>query len=387
MGSAKLDLEEEAAACDYLVGLLTALLHGERPAPLPAELTWEKIFHQAQRHSVESMAFEAAKPLLDNHSQLFAAWQVQANRNLAQGLVQLGERESIVAALNAAGIRTLPVKGSVIKEMYLQLSWRQMCDLDILIDGENRQKARSVMEQLGYTYDSDGAGHCDDDYAKPPYMYVELHNSLFAEEEYLAAAQYFSDVWERAVPDEKRSGNFRLSPEDEYIYELAHFHKHYLNQGSGIRSVLDIAVYRDRFAGQLNEAYISAEVDKLGMTAFAQTAEELARCWFGTPAQRAAAKSHDAQELEQVVCVSGVYGSRLGAVTRDMQQTDNSGSRMSYFWGRVFLPVETMALEFPMVEKYPFLYPWFWLCRVFRLITRDRGRVQAEIGVIRGKKQ
>jgi len=218
-------------------------------------------------------------------------------------------------------------------------------------------------------------------------MYVELHKKLFDEEEYTKeGARYFAGAWARALPDEKRPGSFRFSPEDEYIYELAHFHKHYLNQGSGIRSVLDIAIYRSRFAGQLDEEYIAAELKKLHMTAFARAAEELARCWFGTPAQRTAAKSRDAKNLEEVVFYSGVDGSHISVVVRDIQQVDTFGGRARYFWGRIFLPLKELAREYALLEKYPILYPYFTLRRFLRLAIHERGRVLAEIDVICGKK-
>lgn len=385
MSQAKTDLEIEVRACQYLVQLLAALLHSETPAPLPEGLTWEDICREAARHKLDAMAFCAAQPQLDKQSELYKNWKFRRDWSLTQGLVQLGERDSIFAAFTAAGVRVLPVKGSVIKELYPQLDWRQMGDLDVLVDKENIPRAQEILRGMGYQVEEehDTEYHCG--CVKEPYMMVELHWNLLADSS--VANDYFQNAWERAVPDKKNPLLYFLTPEDEYLYEIAHFQRHYVTHGSGIRSALDIAVYRARYEGKLDEAYISAELKKMHLDDFARCAERVAQHWFGTAEQRAKALDRDGREMEKALFYSGVYGSMYARAAIRLQETDSRSSRAKYVWQRIFVPCDGLACTYPILNKYPLLYPFCWLHRLVRLCLFGRKRIAAELEVFRDKNE
>lgn len=352
-------LKMETDAGQYVVRLLAALLNGEPSPPLPPELTWEQVYEIACMHSVDSMTFYAAAGFLREQApEVYAAWEKRRQFNLIQSMTQLSERDRIIKALTAAGIRVLPVKGCMMKEVYPQIDWRQMCDLDMLIDEENVEKARAIMEKLGYTHGEDSQK--DASYQLPPYMNVELHHKLF-ESWHAHSAEYYSDIWARAVPDAKRPGCFWLTPEDEYIYQMAHFNKHFTEEyGSGIRSILDLEVYRRHFAGQLNDDYLQNELRTLELTELTRRSESLAEHWFGTPEQRLQPLTEQETKMAEVVLCSGTYGT---VESRALNQSQAGNQKRLRSW--IFLPVYRMKEGYPILEKHPYLYPFCWLHRLF----------------------
>lgn len=379
----KADLAQEKKNIEdsgrYIVELIRSLLYDEAAEALPENLTWNQVFETACMHSVEQMVFYAAKKQLAAQPDIFNQWNHRCTVNMMKSLTQISERDQIIRAFTAAGIRVLPVKGCLMKELYPQIDWRQMCDLDILIDQENVERASELMKSLGY--ESGVKTEKDIAFDKEPFMNVELHHKLF-EHQYAEGADYFTDPWKHALEDPKRADCFWQTPENEYIYQMAHFEKHYARlSGSGIRSVLDVAMYRRHFAGKLDDNYIRREIEKMGMTETINCLEALAGKWFGTPEQRQEELSPAEQEMAEVVLLSGTYGSYWSRTTRDVNELhkeDSQASTVSYSIKRAFLPLAELKRSYPVLEKCSLLYPF---CSIHRLVTK-RDFVSAELNDI-----
>ncbi len=171
--------KEKQLLCGYyLIELLSAALAERMPLQKPANLTWAEIHRMAKRHSVEAIAYESAVKIAGpDEMELMKMWQEHSLKCIMQGKVQLAERAKISGAFTEAGIRLLPLKGWFLKGMYPNPEWRQMADLDILIDKEQAENAKNTMEKLGYEVESFDSGN-HDVYTKNPWIHVELHREL-----------------------------------------------------------------------------------------------------------------------------------------------------------------------------------------------------------------
>lgn len=70
----------------------------------------------------------------------------------------------------------------------------------------------------------------------------EFHKALFSEKEEKALADYYSDI-KKKLHQNDTSFEYSFTPEDCYIYLIAHEYKHYNYGGTGLRSLVDIYVY------------------------------------------------------------------------------------------------------------------------------------------------
>ena len=355
----------------YLLDLLAALLHGKPSSPPPPAVSAERLAERAGAHHLDAALYLALAP----HHPQGAWWQALTKAyhlELIRETNQETEKAQLFDALEAEGIRYLPLKGSVLRDRYPISVIRSMTDLDVLFDVSRAQDVRRVMTENGYTTIAFHHYH-HDIYHKEPFINVEMHRVLFDE---LAGGQsYFDRVWERAVPAEDKNGRQLMTPEDQYIYLLAHMALHFSRGGIGIRSLMDIWVATRRTTPPLNGAYIARELDALGLSVFAGRVEALIRAWFEGAEMDEATTALSAYFLN-----SGVYGTRQHNEEKDMAVPagKDSASPLRYAWNRLFLPLPAMKTIYPVLRRCPFLLPACWMARGVRALTVRRKSTAAE---------
>lgn len=336
---------------EYLLALLNSQLSGNAPPEPPEGCDMAQIQQLAEQHSVAGMAYYAAEQLKTPLSpELSAKWSQIRDKALVKDITQLSELDAISAAFKRAGVRFLPLKGSIIKGLYPQSDMRTMSDIDVLIDEENAAKARDIMAGLGYSCEHFGYD-VHDIYHKPPVMNVEIHRALFGEEgqEFQAV---FSDPWKLCTHDGMR---YEFTPDAFFAYVLAHAIKHLEEGGTGIRTVMDLRVCIGSDMGIDTKNSLKL-LEPSGKSGYAAQLLELAEVWFG-------GKSHteETRRLEQYILGSGTYGTFENFSALRIEKSGRAG----YALGLLFPTFTHMKQHYPALKKAPFLLPFCWLFRLF----------------------
>ena len=377
------------ATGNYLVALLRSVLLDIEPPEKPANVSWNAVYTLAKRHTVDTMAYEAVRRLVEGaeaksaaegvslesaensaselpSAQLLTAWSHRKDANVAKNLVQVSERDKLVRLLTEDGIDVLPLKGSVLIDLYPDPSWRQMADLDMLIRADQNHKVRAHMERLGYTTKIFDSGK-DDCYDLPPFLHVEMHRELVPSGSPIPGlSDYYVDPWRRAVPDTDHLYHF--SWDDYYLFLLAHFYRHFQVGGSGIRNVMDIHVFLQNHKQDLHEEYLAAELEKLHMTDFRTDMEARAERWFGTYEQTPANRHRE--DIDYLLFSSGAYGlvsySMDFALNRQAEEHRNKlTTGLSYLQKIVFPNYDYMMLSYPWMTGAPRAsLPLLWVYRI-----------------------
>ncbi len=380
------NLEELYAAGSYLVKLLSAVLHEEEAPPLPESLNWQLIYDMAKMHSVETMAFYGAEPFIRDDAELYQNWKKSRDANIAQSLHQIEARKEVFQALHEAGIRFLPLKGYEMKCLYPRPEFRQMADIDVLIDPENTSRARDIMISLGYRQKEALPHHAE--YFRPPFVTVEVHRQMLLVGE--SRQVYYDNIWDRALIDEENPGGYKLSPEDFYIYQIAHFEKHYSLMGSGIRSALDIYVYLNKFRTILNRGYIKEEFQKLNIYNFGTKMEYLSQFWFSKQQPDIKISKDELNEIQKNIFLSGVYGSLEFSRFKKMSNLHiEKGFKQTfhYFWTRIFTRKKDFKNSYPFLRKYPFLLPFCWFHRLIYVLLHKKQSIKRELELYKKVKE
>ena len=353
----------------YCIDLIRAVMQETAVPALPEGLTLGQVYDFAKLHGVEAMVFHGLEQLnIQENDPVWQNWRNRADMLLTQSIVQLAERDQLFAALPAAGISILPVKGCWLKEQYPDIDYRQMSDLDMLIRPEDAEKAKSVMLQHGYHFEDCPSDH-HDEYIKPPYMGVELHISLLPKDD--DRFDYYHDVWGKAIAAEEFPGVCRLKPEDEYIFYMVHLYKHVMYAGTGIRSILDCSVYR-RLWPDMDAAYLGEEFEKLGLSLFAEQIKTLSDCWF----DNGHTVPEELEAMEHSIFSSAAYGTEAEEQQRKVeklcQKYGNSFvAKLAYWLGLLFAPLEEMAPQYPVLNRHPYLLPVFWFVHLVQKLARE----------------
>lgn len=357
----------------YLIVLLKAAIEG-RSAEYNENIDMKKIFVIAKAHNVANIicyAFDKSEKKPEN----YADFQKCRDMALVKDVKQEHEILKIFTEFNKNNIKYMPLKGYIMKNLYPVRDMRMMADVDILIkDTCDFNKIKKIMECMGYNLKTEKNGELD--YLKPPVMNVEISDNLLGEVQ-KKWEFYFENYWEKAIPQKKFE--YKQKDEDYFIYHIVHLSKHYSVSGTGIRSFLDIHIYL-KAKPELDWEYIKTELEKLNLNEFCENCIRLSKYWFDD-----GERDGRLEDMERYVIESGVYGikeNHLAARSVHDGKVDNVllAYVKKYFFG-VFPSYRTMTNFYSKLRKYPFLLPYYWICRWIRkLIHHDEIRKFVESG-------
>ena len=269
------------------------------------------------------------------------------------------------------GISYMILKGSVLKELYPAPEMRAMGDIDILIKLPEYEKISVILESLGYEMWKESSHELV--WTRDGAM-LELHKILMPSynEDFDA---YFGNGWQRAKVKEK--SEYRFSSEDMFIYLFVHFTKHYRDGGAGVMHLCDLYLYMKK--NEIDEAYVKGELEKLGLSEFYENVRKTLEVWFGeTPETEAA------EIITSSVINHGKFGDYEDFLTAEALRSEVTAG--SYAAGRVrsvlrsmFPPLETMKRRYKRLGKFPFLLPFLWITRLFRIFFTEKSRLKRKL--------
>ena len=259
------------------------------------------------------------------------------------------------------------LKGSVIRNYYSEPWLRTSCDIDVLIRSCDVERAVSALKnELGYKFDA-RASH-DVSFFSPSGIHVELHFCLI---ENGKSAEFFSDVWSSDLITKSTDYRYDFTSEALLAYHIAHAAKHFGGGGCGVRPLMDLYVLKTRMS--YDESKFVEMMSACGLLEFYKTFRHLSRVWFDD-----AEHTELSRDTELYLLGGGVYGSIENRVAIRERQ---SGGRIKYLLGRLFLPMPMLRRTYPVLEKHPFLAPFCQARRWFTfLFKRNKRAVLSEIG-------
>ena len=380
---------------EVMYRLLAAWVNGILPEGTAISgIDFEELWRIADRHSMSAavcMALEAAGMFGQCPSLIRKRFSDAKLLSVRRTLLMDAEREKLLAFMEKLGIWYMPLKGVVLKEYYPKLSARQMADNDILFDASFQKDVRDYMTRNGYHMETGAGEDIHDTYHKPPVYSFEMHRMLFQTPVHGsafddAAVPYYADVKSRLIKDPDNRYGWHFSDEDCYIYILAHAFKHYDGGGTGVRTLLDIWLYR-RKKESLDEDYIAAELEKLGLPGFERRCRSISDKLFGWP-QSAEALTGEERKTLFWMEESGVYGTAEHHVKRKLQEIRQSGAahdgeaKRKYLLRRLFPQLSWYQANAPFCYRHRWAIPFYWAGWIVRSIFVRRKEIQKELSVL-----
>jgi predicted nucleotidyltransferase len=269
-----------------------------------------------------------------------------------QRMVSLAE---ITDALESSSIPYIPLKGSVIRELYPQPEMRTSSDIDVLIHLEDLDKAIRVLEsKTSFKYYKKER---HDAHFVNQYVHLELHFSLEYSVEKISDA--LSNPWDNTISSEKPY-RYVFTPEYNMFYIVSHAAKHFIQSGGiGIRPLLDIYVLRTHTDFDNNKVKLFCE--SAGILGFYNSCCKLIDVWFNGDVH-----DENSRLFEELVLSGCVFGSQHLMIVSKKRR--DSGKK--YIRGRIFKTSEELGNYYPKCRKYPILVPYYQVVRwtkVFRL--------------------
>ena len=267
------------------------------------------------------------------------------------------ELSAVCNALEGAQIPFMPLKGSVLRKYYPKAWMRTSCDVDVLVREDDLDRAVKVLVD-SLKYRSEGKGSHDISLFSQSGMHIELHYKLVEDGLSDAITELLNLAWDVASLKEGTSYHYEMPDGMFYFYHVAHMSKHFENGGCGIRPFIDLWIL-DNIERADNEKREELLVQG-GLLRFAQISRKLSRAWL-------CGEEHDTltEKMQSYILFGGVYGN---AENRIAVQQQKKGGKIRYALSKIFLPFNTIKLQYPILEKHPYLMPVMQVRRWFKLI-------------------
>ena len=343
-----------------------AVLNNKKPSALPEGITADDVFDLGSGRNMAPITFCAMnmiepKPASDK----WGEYQKRFLDDCMRSEIQMSEYHKLVEYLCGNGVKIIPLKGCVMKELYPSPNFRVMADVDLLYEGVTAKELSGLMEAFGYSTENLEKG-VHDTFHKKPCMNIELHRHLMADDS--PYKPIFDHLFERAVPDEKIPNLYHLTPEDLYLHEIAHAAKHFMGREAHVRHVGDIYVLNQKYASEWNADYIKAQLDTVGLLRFEEKIRTLAYAFFGN-------EPAEVSELDMEMFFPENH--KLPDKSGWKYMNDGGKSRVMFSLSRIFLPYSSMCLRYPVLKKWPILLPFAWIYRIIDVLLHRRQKVVA----------
>lgn len=341
----------------------------QRPEKLPEDFSLAKVMRMITAQQITSLvlqgAFLCGIPAGSSEMQTLLEHSCLLYTHSSR---QITEVRQLCAAFDEQKIDYLLLKGCNLKELYPEPHMREMADADVLIRVNQYDKIKPIMKRLDYVCgdESDHELH----WGKPT-LKLELHKRLIPANN-RRYFNYFQSGWKRAVRVSDDRTQYAFSKEDELIFYVAHFAKHYRDGGIGAKHLTDLWLFRKNNP-ELKLGYVMQELKLMGLDEFYLHLCETADVWFGD------GKETEITELiTDTVFASGAFGNHESKyIASAARLTDASGSskrgRSKRIFNLFFPPFATMKRMYPILKKIPILLPVMWVVRwVHALICKWR---------------
>lgn len=341
--------------------------------PLPEGFDYSRLYELAKSQQVLPLIYYGGRHLpefvgCEEYRRIYssAMYLALVNQN------QEAELDVLYRAFEENHVDYMRLKGSVIKRLYPSSEMRIMGDADILIRREQMERIEELMQTLGYSHEVTS----DHEWIwRKGELGVELHTRMipsYTKDLYA----YFGDGWEHACKKADGGHEYALTIENELIYLVSHFTKHYRYAGIGVKHLIDIHMLLEADTG-VDLDYVNSTLEWLGIAEFYRNILKTLDVWF-----KGAEGDEVTDFITKKILSGGAYGTtkdrsryQAAALTRE---TDPKKARRKKFWSVVFPSYRDMCEDRPWLEKCPPLLPFAWIGRLVVVLLFRRDHIRRE---------
>lgn len=355
---------EEINAIQLFINFIKSVLTGQAlSADMVAQVTPEvlpKVLQiAAKQDQLHMVAYAMKKHGLLGTDEASAGLASNLRFTLYRHEMLMHEQNAIFQALEEAGVDYVPLKGAVIRDLYPEAWMRTSSDVDILVREEALSQAKdALVSKLGYRVTKNNFH--DVALVSPQGLLLELHFKITENEEKMD--RMLEKVWEYVSRTEAESHRMEMTKEYLIFHSYAHMLYHFINGGCGIRYVIDIWILEQKL--DFDAAKLEKLLEACEMSAFASYARKLARVWF-----EGEAHDHETSLMEMYIIEAGLFGNVESKVKARKVKAEGKGE---YLLQRVFIPYKEFCSSYPILSKYPVLYPYYTVKRWFKIFDRRK---------------
>lgn len=283
-----------------------------------------------------------------------------------QDIQQQNLIQTINDKFNEAQIKHIFLKGAHLKKIYPQSYMRGMGDIDVLVPENDVDSAKEIFIKLGFKHESSTSHHHS--FIKSG-LIVELHQKLYSINDF-ENSELLKDVFQYAnIVDNYL---YDLDYSYEYVYLLSHLVRHIRSSGVGLRSILDIYFFEEKYQNEIDFSLVQELLEKYSMTEFKSKIHYLNQIITN----QLELKDQKDFEVIKFIMNSGIHGkgeSFDSYKSKRVYEEKRKGiSKIKYLVKSLFPKRYVIQEQYPYLKKYPWLLPWAWFVRILKQIFKPK---------------
>lgn len=252
---------------------------------------WEEVYRLASEQSVLGLVLAGIETLSNEQrppKQVLLQWigevqmLEQQNKEMNDFIAVLVDR------MRKAGVYALLVKGQGIAQCYERPLWRSCGDVDLLLDRENYEKAKSFLIPLAGQVDEEDRDILHQG-MKLDQWTVELHGTMLMgitgriNRVLVETQQAIFNGGEVRFWQNGKVPVYLPSPDNDIILVFAHILMHFFIGGVGLRQICDWCRLLYIFKDSLNYGLLESRIRRMGLMSEWRAFYALATKYLGMP--------------------------------------------------------------------------------------------------------
>ena len=207
---------------------------------------------QIRKYSLEQGIWPMVYPELAKLADV-SKYQLECFSMITKGIAQKEYTLGVIRKLEEEGIKCCLLKGATISHLYADPECRISGDTDILIDPKDEKHLVRLLKVMGYDVEPRGrTDHHLQAYHKRGGL-LEAHVMLYSHPTtkiLFNGLKMYNEPWTKLEIDGYKYNVLGLN--DGLMYLTAHYIKHLVNSGGGVRQMMDLLLYIEKYKDSLD---------------------------------------------------------------------------------------------------------------------------------------
>lgn len=379
-----------------LLSLIRNALHDEKRVEIQvSDIEWDKIFLLARRQNILPIIVNEASKISNVKEE--SCFKKYHTLSLMMVLEQVRRTEyflQVYRQFTAQGIYPIVMKGMICRNLYQKYANHRMSsDEDILIKKEDFDTVKNLLEKNGYLCENADVTRKQLEevqeitFRNPQTgLSIEVHVNPIGHENAIRDVMndFFTHVHENGVFEEFR--DFRkevisvktMNQTEHFLFLVLHAFKHFTFYGFGLRQCMDILMFQERYAGEINWDVIQKKLKQVGALQFLADIQWIGNTYMGFELPLITSFNCPVDLLEDLL-LNGVFGNETQAqrtaegLTSAVISVEVQKTHFIRKWMYTIFPQkERMISLHPELVDKPWLLPICWVKRIRRLLIHRK---------------
>lgn len=336
----------------------------------------------AQHHSVLPLCYENLSMSRGFEPSKYTKIQQKVFSAVLSQTKRTSQFKKIYQELIDNDIKPIVLKGIILRQLYGDLcDHRPSGDEDVLVRSEDFFKVRDILINNGFISNNEMitekmlANIQEITFKNPDSgLSIEIHLNLIGNENKTRQKmnRYFKNVFEKSVLLNIDGQNFyTLDYTSNYIYLFFHFFKHLSLCGVGVRQLLDMFRFAEKYHEFIDWKEVKNAIAALSAEKLYADVVEIGNKYMGFSMNNLF-RTVSPERLLKDMLNTGVFGNATAenAGTRPMMMAAVDGAGKMRKIRTIFPSIGTLREYYTILFDHPYLLPFVWIWRIIRYIFR-----------------